>query len=265
MYCSRGISLFLMVVAVPFWAHAADLPVQDVTTLASPVKHTTNDDDDLNIAIPAVNEAPFADPWEGFNRPIFGLNKALDSYVLKPVASGYRWVLPEMVREGFGNFFDNLGEPVNCINGILQLNPQKGFSSFWRFALNSTFGLAGFYDFAGQYGHLPHKKHSFGDTLETYGVDTGPYLVVPLYGPSNPRDTVGDVVDFAIDPFTYIGLTPIDNELTVLEVVDQRDQNAVLLDEIYGNSIEPYVAMRSAYLQNKSFVSRNGKTKQFDE
>jgi phospholipid-binding lipoprotein MlaA len=196
---------------------------------------------------------------------VFGFNKAADTYVLKPVSEGYNWALPETVRDGFGNFFENLGEPVNCINGILQLDPQKSFSAFWRFALNSTFGILGFYDFAGNVGHLPQQKNSFGDTLETYGVDTGPYLVVPLLGPSNPRDAVGDIVDFAMDPFTYITLTPIDNELTVLDVVDQRDQNAVLLDEIYGNSVEPYIAMRSAYLQNKTFVSRNGTVKKLDE
>ncbi len=245
-------------------AYAADLPAPGVATHAIPVEPSKNDDEDFNLQIPGV-EPVADDPWEGVNRPIFGFNKTLDTYLLKPVASGYRWAVPELARDGIGNFFENLGEPVNCINGVLQLNPERSFSPLWRFILNSTFGIAGFYDFAGKYGNLPHKKNSFGDTLESYGVGAGPYFVMPLLGPSNPRDAMGDVVDYAMDPFTYITLTPIDNELTGLEVVDQRDQNAVLLDEIYGNSLEPYIAMRSAYLQNKTFVSRDGKTKKLDD
>ncbi len=221
-------------------------------------------DDELDIPV-ASAEVPANDSLEGFNRPIFSFNVTLDKYVLKPVSKGYHWVFPGVVRESIGNVFDNLGEPVNCINGILQLNPQKSFTAFWRFALNSTFGFAGLRDFAGHDAGLIHHKYSFGETLETYGVGSGSYLVVPLLGPSTVRDAAGDVVDTVIDPFTYITPARIDNALTVVEVVDQRDQNATLIDEIYDNSLEPYIAMRSAYLQNKSFVSRNGKIKQLDD
>ncbi|MES2983701.1 MAG: VacJ family lipoprotein [Pseudomonadota bacterium] len=259
----------LLVFLLASAAQATDLPAPGVITQASPGEPAQpvapEEDDELNIVIPTVEAAPVDDPWEGFNRPVFGFNKAADSYVLKPVASGYHWIFPETVREGVGNFFQNLGEPVNFINGVLQLDPQKAFSSFWRFLINSTFGVAGLYDFAGHVAHLPPHKNSFGDTLDSYGVESGPYLMVPLLGPSNPRDAVGGVVDFAMNPFTYITLTPIDTELTVLEVIDLRDQNAVLLDEMYGNALEPYIAMRSAYLQNKTFTSRDGTTKKLDE
>lgn len=204
-----------------------------------------------------------SDPWEGFNRPSFAFNRTLDKYVLKPVSSGYHWLLPEMVRNSIGNFFDNLGEPVNCANGLLQLNPDKTFTAFWRFTLNSTFGFAGLRDFAGEQG-LHYHHNTFGETLETYGMSSGPYLVVPLLGPSNPRDTAGDVVDIFIDPFYYLIPTKTDIALTAGDVVDTRDQNAVFVDELFYNSIEPYSAMRSAYLQHKTFETRGGKTKQLD-
>lgn len=237
-----------------------------LTVPASAFAVETAEDGDDALAASLVQHSTESgnDPWEGFNRPSFAFNHAVDTYVLKPVASGYHWLLPETVRNSVGNFFDNLGEPVNCFNGILQLNPDKAFTAFWRFTLNSTFGLAGFRDFAGEQARLRYRHNTFGETLGTYRISSGPYLVVPLLGPSSPRDTVGDVVDLFIDPFSYIIPTRTDIALTGIDVIDTRDQNAVLLDELYDHSIEPYSAMRSAYLQHKSFETRNGKTKQLD-
>ena len=200
------------------------------------------------------------DSLESFNRPVFSFNLGVDDYVVKPVSQAYHWIAPEPVRNGVSHVFENLSEPVNFINGVLQLSPTKAFSSFWRFALNSTFGLAGTFDFAGQYGNLPYQQNGFSQTLDHYGMPTGAYLVVPLLGPSTIRDTTGDVVDFVTDPFNYIIPTNPGYALDITQAIDTRDQNAVLVDELYYNALEPYVATRSAYLQNRSFQSRTGKT-----
>lgn len=244
-------------------AHAVELPVSG-GTIGAPVAAAESTDAEMDALTETLPAEPVtADPWENVNRPIFGFNRRLDKYLLKPVSEGYHWALPESVRDGVGNVFDNLGEPVKCINGILQLDAHKALTHLWRFVSNTTLGIGGIRDFAAEHG-LPPMKDSFGDTLQSYGVESGPYFVAPLFGPSNPRDAFGIVMDFALDPFTYISLTGNDTILTGVDIVDQRDQNAVLLDEVYGNALEPYVAMRSAYLQNRVFATRGGKAKQLD-
>ncbi len=242
-------------------AGAIEMPISGAS-MTSPVAAAT-DAEDASLNIPLEDEAVVADPWEDVNRPIFGFNRRLDTYLLKPLSQGYHWALPEAVRDGVGNVFDNLSEPVRCINGLLQRDPEKTFTHLWRFILNTTLGFGGIRDFAGENG-LPQRKDSFGDTLQSFGVGSGPYFVAPLFGPSNPRDAFGLVMDFVMDPFTYIAVTPYDTELLGVNIVDERDQNAVLLDEVYGNALEPYVAMRSAYHQNRSYTTRGGKTKQLD-
>ncbi len=260
----RIAAFFVMAVSVmAFSAQAVELPISGGTIAAPVATIEPTDPDDASLDMPLETEQLAADPWEGVNRPIFGFNRRLDTYLIKPLSQAYHWTLPEPVRDGVGNVFDNLSEPVKCINGLLQADAEKTFTHLWRFILNTTFGFGGIRDFAGENGLAP-RKDSFGDTLQVYGVNSGPYFVAPLFGPSNPRDAFGLVMDFVMDPFTYIAITPYDTQLIGVDIVDQRDQNAALLDEVYGNALEPYVAMRSAYQQNRHFASRGGKIKQLD-
>ncbi len=138
------------------------------------------------------------DPWQGMNRAIYTFNAKFDRAVFLPVIRGYEFVTPEIARTGVSNFFSNLGEIRNFINAVLQLKLEKAAHTASRFVWNSTLGIAGLIDVASGM-ELPQRKEDFGQTLGHYGVGTGPYLVLPILGPSNLRDTAGLVTDTAID------------------------------------------------------------------
>lgn len=197
------------------------------------------------------------DPWERFNRPIFDFNLLFDRHVFKPIITAYD-VIPQSGRSRIGNFLTNLGEPLNAIHGLLQLNPRVAFTSMWRFILNSTFGLAGFNDFARDNAGLRNMEQTLGGTFGTWGVPSGPYLVLPVIGPSSARGAVGMAANWALDPFTY-ALKPweVFGE-RVAEGVDYRDSQAPVIEHLYYESLDPYVATRSAYLQNEAFRASKG-------
>lgn len=138
------------------------------------------------------------DPIEPFNRVMYDFNARFDRHVFLPVLSGYKWVMPDPAEKGVSNFFDNLVEPVNVINNALQFKLKASGVSLGRFVINSTFGLFGFFEAADTIG-LYEQEEDFGQTLGTWGVGAGPYIVLPLLGPSNLRDTVGVTVDFVIN------------------------------------------------------------------
>ena len=146
------------------------------------------------------------DPWETFNRGMYVFNARFDKYVYLPVVRGYRFITPEFVRTGVSNFFNNVGELTNLTNAILQLKAETALKTTGRLLLNSTLGVAGLFDIATPAG-LPEREEDFGQTLGYWGVGDGPYIVLPIYGPSNLRDTGGLVVDTAvfylIDPFNF--------------------------------------------------------------
>jgi len=146
--------------------------------------------------ITLVQGAP--DPWQGMNRAIYTFNAKFDRTVYLPLIRGYEFVTPEVARTGVSNFFSNLGEIRNFINAVLQLKLEKSLYSASRFVWNSTLGIGGLIDVATPMD-LPLSREDFGQTLGHYGVGTGPYLVLPILGPSNLRDTVGLVTDVAID------------------------------------------------------------------
>ena len=143
------------------------------------------------------------DPLEPMNRKILDFNLFLDRILIKPVAEGYRWIVPEYARNRMRNFLDNLNEPVIFINDTLQGEFHRANTTAGRFLFNSTFGVGGLWDRASQIG-MEKQSGDFGQTLYTWGVPDGPYLVLPLLGPSNPRDIVGMVVDGYADPFSYL-------------------------------------------------------------
>ena len=218
-------------------------------------KHKTSVDDDKYYDIKqAASGEESSDPWEGFNRPIFSFNLGFDKYVAKPFISAYD-VIPAPARHRFGDFLSNLGEPLNFIHGVLQLNPKVAFTSMWRFILNTTFGLGGLRDFAREDAGLHRMDENLGKTLGYWGVPTGTYVVLPILGPSSVRDTTGKVGDWFADPVGWEENTWWSVGQAVADGVDTRDSNAGVVEHLYYESLDPYVATRSAYRQHEAFKS----------
>ena len=197
------------------------------------------------------------DPIEPVNRAVFQFNDTVDKAVLKPVAQGYRAVLPGPVRTGVTNFFANLRDPWIALNQILQGKIEEGATDFMRFVTNTTFGLAGIFDVASEGGMEKHDE-DFGQTLGVWGLDTGPYLVLPILGPSNVRDGAGRVADSAAYvPWEGPGWADAGDEVALrnsLTAADLIQTRAGLLDA--GNILEEaaldrYAFVRDAYLQRR--------------
>jgi phospholipid-binding lipoprotein MlaA len=206
------------------------------------------------------------DPLEPMNRRIFEVNQLVDKLLFKPVAEAYRVVLPEFVRTTLRNVLDNLDEPVIMANDLMQGELRRAGISFDRFLFNSTVGLGGTIDFAGTHG-LPRQSGDFGQTLFSWGIGVGPYLVLPILGPSNPRDAFGMAVDSYIDPFRYV-LTNADPDASTLEDpnvartalrgIDKRAEAIDELDAIEKNAIDFYAQIRSLYRQNRAAELTHG-------
>lgn len=196
------------------------------------------------------------DPWEPFNRKVFSFNDFLDRWLLKPVARGYRAIMPQFLDDGVTNFFSNLGEPINLLNSIFQLKPDAAMTATGRFLFNTTFGLGGFFDVAGRMG-LPAHQEDFGQTLGYWGVGTGPYLVLPFLGPSDVRDASGLAVDYFSPEnlWKYIH-SPEWYYMRGLNAVDTRADLIPAEDLIQGDR---YTFLRNAYLQRRQFLVNDGK------
>jgi phospholipid-binding lipoprotein MlaA len=204
------------------------------------------------------------DPIEPTNRGIFEFNLGLDRYVLKPVTGAYRAVFPQPVREGVHNFLQNLRAPVIFANDLLQGSPGRAGTTLVRFVVNSTLGVAGFGDPAAAMGWDQHEE-DFGQTLAVWGVGEGPYVMLPVFGPSNPRDLAGRVVDFFLDPINWWAnasdadwaeWVPIAR--AVITGIDTRDQLWDVLEDLERTSIDFYAAIRSLYRQRRLDEIRNG-------
>lgn len=190
------------------------------------------------------------DPLEPLNRVIYRFNYTADGMILRPAALVYRGIVPEKGREMVGNALDNIYMPVVFANSVFQADPKNSFTSFWRFAVNTTFGIGGLFDVASETGLKP-RNTDFGQTLAIYGVEPGPYIVLPIIGPSNGRDTIGHIADAFLNPFNYIddGLS-----ITIWSTlaVDRRASHMKLLDDIYNSSLDPYTTFRSGYTQHRA-------------
>lgn len=212
----------------------------------------------FTLFLSACNNAPNSedpfdarDPLKPLNEQVFSFNLAADRWVVKPAAEAYH-VLPGWSREGIDNFLTNLEEPNNFVNGVLQLNPKTAFTSFWRFALNSTIGFGGLRDFAGENG-LKNQDTDFGKTLGCYGVADGAYVVLPFAGPSTARDTTGKVVDWFLDPVGWFMTTPETIAQITVDGINTRDNESAVINQFYYHSLEPYTSTRAAYLQHQAF------------
>jgi phospholipid-binding lipoprotein MlaA len=201
------------------------------------------------------------DPYESFNRQMFSMNMTLDNNVALPVAKFYVHAVPEPARDGVHNFLANLGEPQTFANDILQGEVKRAATTLGRFTINTTVGIGGLVDAATKFGIEGHTT-DFGETLAIYGADEGPYLVLPVLGPSNPRDAAGDVVDVGLDPTTYITFRSSFYWMlgrATLNVVDVRAHNIDFIDQLERSSVDLYATERSLYRQHRNAEIHGGK------
>ncbi|WP_317201811.1 VacJ family lipoprotein [Janthinobacterium sp.] len=190
------------------------------------------------------------DPLEGFNRAMFKFNDTVDQAALKPAATVYKAVLPSFVQTGVGNFFGNLADVWNSANNLLQGKGEAGMSDFGRVVINSSFGILGLFDVASQAG-LPKHSEDFGQTLGIWGVKSGPYLMLPLLGPSTMRDTVALPLDIAADPWSHKEPVYLRNIGTAVRVVDKRAYLLDASDLMEEAALDRYEFVRDSYLQQR--------------
>ncbi len=217
-----------------------------------PSEETQDEDLDFEEEEEEEPEETIADPLEPVNRVFFYFNDKLYFWVLKPVATGYKAVLPQGVRVSVRNFFSNLLTPIRFVNTLLQGDPEGAAIELTRFFVNTTVGLGGFFDPAAKYGDVPKQDVDFGQTLGIYGLNPGFYIVLPIFGPSSLRDGVGLAVDAALNPMTYLFLvTPI-GVSTGLAVHLQVNEVSLTLgdyESLKEAALDPYIALRNAYFQ----------------
>ncbi len=205
--------------------------------------------------LPAMSQAASEeDPWESFNRPIFRFNDTVDTYALKPIAQGYRAVTPQFLEDGVHNVFGNIGDVGNLANNLLQGKLHNAGVDTGRLLFNTTFGVLGFFDVAKHMG-LSKNDEDFGQTLGVWGLNSGPYLVIPFLGPSTVRDATGRVPDSFLTPYPYVDHVPTRNVTRGVQVVDTR---ANLLQAERLISGDKYIFIRNAYLQSREFKVKDG-------
>lgn len=236
------ISLLILSISLNLQAGAAD----DVKTSSDDFETTTYEDE-------------IYDPLEGINRVIFSFNNIADIIVLEPVAKGYK-KLPSPVQSGIGNFINNLKLPLVAVNQLLQGQGKNAVESTGRFFVNSTVGIFGLIDVADNIG-LEQKQEDFGQTLATWGVGDGLYIVLPLFGPSNIRDTTGMLMTMVSDPVNAYAVTEGEGWAipvrTAINAIDQRSQIIDEVNALRDNSIDYYAAVRSSYYQNRKAAIMN--------
>jgi len=198
------------------------------------------------------------DPYEDINRVTFEFNQGLDNVIIGPIARSYIAVVPQWGRERVNDTLNNLGEPVNFANSVLQLDIERAITSFVRFGFNSTFGIAGLFDIAGEMG-LERADEDFGQTLSVWGFGEGPYVVVPFFGPSSPRDGIGMATDMLLlDPFSRALRSHEKYQKMIARGIDQRAAYNDELETLESTSIDFYAAMRELYRQHRLDKIRNG-------
>jgi phospholipid-binding lipoprotein MlaA len=211
-----------------------------------------------------VGYAETNDPAEPANRVIFDGNQILDRNAIKPVAKAYRDDVPEGVQHGLHNLLSNLRQPLIEMNDVLQANPARAWVTAQRFAINTTFGVLGLFDVAKEWG-LPGHEADFGETFGVWGIGEGPFVELPLLGPSNPRDASGLALGFVLDPFGFIGGASVTYAAYARGVaggIDERAEYIEPLDDLEKNSLDFYAAMRSIYRQHREAEIREAASPQ---
>ncbi|MCK9608598.1 MAG: VacJ family lipoprotein [Methylomonas sp.] len=211
------------------------------------------------------------DPWESWNRGVQSFNDDVDSYVMKPVAKGYKWVMPDFADQGVTNFFSNLDDIGVFTNDLLQAKLMQSGMDTARFLVNTTAGVGGLVDVASMID-LPKHNEDFDQTLGVWGLPTGPYIVLPLFGPSSPRGVVGLVGDAAMNPITYAGfyLNPewigaaVSMGSGALKVIDARSDLLGMEKVATEAALDRYQFFRDAYLSNRNYLVNDGNVPEDD-
>lgn len=206
------------------------------------------------LSLPALAQANDEDPWQGYNRFMFRINDNVDMYTLKPLAKGYQAVTPQFLEDGVHNVFRNIGDVGNLANNLLQGKLHDAGVDTGRLIFNTTFGLLGFFDVGSAMG-LQRSDEDFGQTLGVWGLGSGPYVVLPLLGPSTVRDAFGKLPDGALAANGYINHVPTRNVVLGVNAVDTRAQLLSVERLVSGDR---YIFVRNAYLQNREFRVRDG-------
>lgn len=208
------------------------------------------------------------DPLEPFNRGVLKFNRAVEKILIKPATTIYRTLIPKPARRAITNFLWNIDTPVILVNDLLQGKPKRAWKTTKRFFINSIVGIGGLIDVAKKWG-LERHDEDFGQTLAVHGVREGPYLVLPFFGPSNPRDAIGLIADILMDPLFWILRAKDADALrltrTVVSGVDTYDRQQENIDSLRESSLDFYAALRSAYRQNRASQIRDGAPPEFDE
>ena len=244
--------------AKPFVLLAALISL--VTTFAGCANQSTDEQFTEAVMVDDSN-----DPLEDFNRYMFGLNMLFDKILFRPLAEMYRVAFPDIVQDAIRSILDNARTPVILVNNVMQGDFERAGVTIKRFGVNTVLGVGGIADVASMWGLEKHEE-DFGQTLAVWGVEAGPYLMLPIIGPSSPRDAVGRVVDFALDPLNWFlpgqpwagvdkvaSYSPAIHSARVgLDAVDMRAQNIESLDVVESNAIDFYSAIRSLYRQQRA-------------
>jgi phospholipid-binding lipoprotein MlaA len=199
------------------------------------------------------------DPWQGFNRPVFRVNDAIDRHALGPVARGWKRISSEGVRTSVSNFFYNLEFPQRFVSNVGQADGQQAVIETGRFVVNTTVGVVGLFDPASRWG-MPRRDEDIGQMFGRWGVPPGPFLMLPLLGPSNPRDTVGRVGDSLLSPFFWINMllgVPTFGAPTVVELVNARAVADERIEDARRNALDYYVFVRDAFMQYREAAIGN--------
>ncbi|SFI62126.1 phospholipid-binding lipoprotein MlaA [Pseudomonas guineae] len=206
------------------------------------------------LSLPVLAQANEEDPWQGYNRFMFRINDNVDMYTLKPLAKGYQAVTPQFLEDGVHNVFRNIGDVGNLANNLLQAKFHDAGVDSSRLIFNTTFGLLGFFDVGTAMG-LQRSDEDFGQTMGAWGLNSGPYVVLPLLGPSTVRDAFGKVPDSMLVAPAFIDHVPTRNVVRGVQLVDLR---ASLLSAERLISGDKYIFVRNAYLQNREFKVSDG-------
>jgi phospholipid-binding lipoprotein MlaA len=214
--------------------------------------HTGSTAEEPMSTSPLTDEEVIAeyDPWESFNRKMFAFNRQLDRVVLKPVATVWDRVVPDLAQESFGNFFNNLSMPPRLVNNLLQRNIAGAGRELARFSLNLSMGVLGFFDVATELG-IAKSDADAGQTLGIYGAGPGPYLVLPLFPPLTVHDGIGFAVDGAMNPLSYVAPSAANTASRGVNVVNERASNLERFEGVEDEVVDLYTAARNAYLQRR--------------
>ena len=201
--------------------------------------------------------ADTVDPWEGYNRTVFAFNEGVDKVVLKPASTAYTKVVPSFIRARVTSFFANIQDIPIAANNFLQGNASDGFRDLARVVVNSTIGIAGLFDVASTVDGLEKHDEDFGQTLAVWGAGPGPYVVIPILGPSTVRDLPGRVVDIFINPVTHIEDNDVRDSLLITDGINTRANFIPLEDTVKSVSPDYYVALRDFYLKRRQNLIEN--------